>query len=1300
MRNQSSGRVVARISPVVAWMFTVVMAGAVAERGTAQERRRENASRETGTVMPAEWVKTLKWRSIGPAGMGGRITAISVFEADPSTWWIATASGGLLKTINNGVTFEHQFDQETTVSIGDVKVAPSNKDVVWVGTGEANPRNSVSYGDGVYKSVDGGKTWKRMGLEKGFQTGGIAIHPTNPDVVYVGLLGRLYGPSEDRGLFKTTDGGKTWAKVLYHDDRTGVIDVAMSPADPETLIVALWDRQRDGFDSHRGTPPVAEGHDGYDPARKWGKGAGLYKTTDGGKNWTKLGNGLPASNFGRCDVDWYRKDPNVVFAIVDCEKIGMGPPPMVGFLGVTGENAEGGALITRVTPKSPAEAAGIKDQDLVVAASNKPVAAYAGLAEAIRAKRPGEELVLSIRRGEEKLDLTVKLELPPLSAAGAGPPPTWIGLTGEGLPDGLRVTEVTEAGPADKAGVKTDDLIKTFDDEAVTSSQQLAELVRVHRPGDSVRLSLDRGGETVVATVALAERPTTAAPGGFGGGGGGGGRGGGGVLTNYFGATVRDQERAGRPEIARLLEDRPAEKAGLQEGDLILECDGTEIKETTALTELIGAKKEGDSIALKVERDSKPVEVSVKLESAAATRLRPFSGLYAGQMPNVQNDQGKDAQEYGGIYRSADAGETWTRINSLNPRPMYFSMLRVDPSDERYLYAGGISLHRSTNGGRTFTSDGGSGVHADHHALWIDPRDGRHMIAGTDGGFYATWDRTRTWEHLNHLALGQFYHVAIDARHPYRVYGGLQDNGSWGGVTRALGGPGILNEDWISVGGGDGFVCRTDPFDPDIVYSESQEGAMGRRNLRTGERGRIAPRPKRGVRYRFNWNTPFILSSHNPGIFYCAGNYVFRSFKRGDDLKPISPEIARTGRGTATALAESPLNADVLWCGTDDGNLWVTKDGGVNWTNVADKLGLPGPRWIATVEPSRFVEGRCYVACDAHRSDDDEPYALVTENFGESWTPIRANLPWGSTRCLREDLKNRDLLYCGTEFAAWASLDRGRHWTKINSNLPTVAIHEFAQHPTGNDVVVATHGRSLWIVDAGPLRQMTSESVEAPAWLYEPTPVVRWRSEPERGTGGGAQRFVAPNPPRGATIAYSLRKKAEKAAIRVVDFTGQTVREIEAKTEPGLHLATWDLSGRPARAGAESRAGRDSASRPAGDSQPASRPASRPGRRPGGGGGPPGGGGAGGPGGQGGPGGFQGRGGRPVPLGSYRVILSVDGKDYEKTLRIEADPTLSADVAAMQGMQSEEQAGEEAEQREKDAEKRRLKGLIRDGEQL
>ena len=318
--------------------------------------------------------------------------------------------------------------------------------------------------------------------------------------------------------------------------------------------------------------------------------------------------------------------------------------------------------------------------------------------------------------------------------------------------------------------------------------------------------------------------------------------------------------------------------------------------------------------------------------------------------------------------------------------------------------------------------------------------------------------------------------------------------------------------------GGDGFVCRVDQSDPDVVYGESQNGGMVRRNLKTGEATGLTPEaPKGDPPYRFNWNTPYILSHHNSHILYAGGNYVFRSVEQGDHLRIISPEITRTKRGSATALSESPRNPDVLWAGTDDGALWVTRDGGAKWTNVADKVGLPGPRWVASIEASRYADGRAYVVFDGHRSDDDEPYVFVTEDYGETWKSLRADLPSGSTRVLREDIENEKLLYLGTEFAVWASLDRGGSWTKINNNLPTVAVLEFAQHPTAGELVAATHGRSLWILDVTALRQMTADDLKAKAFLFRPNDVVRWRSEPSHGVsyGAGSRRFVGENPPRG-----------------------------------------------------------------------------------------------------------------------------------------------------------------------------------------
>lgn len=1035
----------------------------LAQRKGGQKEGRKDREKEApppNFTMPDSWAKAFTWRGIGPANMSGRITSISVFENDPSTYWVATASGGLVKTTNNGVTFTHQFDKESTVSIGDVCVAPSNKEIVWVGTGEANPRNSVSCGDGVYKSTDGGLKWTNMGLKKTYQIGKILIHPTNPEIVYVGALGRLYGPNEERGLFKTVDGGKNWEKVFYTDANTGVIDMRMDPTNPDTIYVAMWERRRDEFDSWPGGG-IPDGYDAYDPVKKWGPTAGIYKTVDGGKNFKKLTNGLPTNEMGRTGIDLYRKDPKVLFAIIDCAKIGMGTAPKKGaiasttFMGLQGEDAEGngGAKLTRVTPDGPAEKAGLKVDDIIVKAGNKPIATY----------------------------------------------------------------------------------------EALTS------LAAEAKPGDKVLFQVKRGEKTEVIELVYAERP-------FGKGGGGGGG---------FGGP------------------------------------------------------------------------------GAGTRTRPNAANYGGQAANVQDQQGPNSHEYGGIYKSTDGGETWKRINSVNPRPMYFSQVRVDPSDDRYLSVLGVNLYVSSDGGKTFQQSQ-RGIHADQHAIWIDPKDGRHQIIGTDGGFYSTYDRGRNWDHHNYFAFGQFYHVAVCNKKPYWVYGGLQDNGCWGQPSMGLQGAGPLNEDVISLNGGDGYVCRVDPNDPDQIYAESQNGGMVRYHLKTGERvgikpgiqrgAGIGPMPKKvdepeappakkeeggeaaptGGGYRFNWNTPYILSNFNSHILYAGGNFVFKSVKKGDNWKIISPDITRTKHGSATAIAESPRNPDVLWAGTDDGNLWITRDGGLKWTNVADKVGLKKPTWVATIEASRFAEGRAYVAFDAHRTDDDAPYVYMTDDFGQTWTSITNNLPTGSTRCLREDVTNRNLLYCGTEFALFASLDRGKSWTKINSNLPTVAVHEVAVHPTAGEIVAATHGRSLWILDVTALRQMASEKIKDEATLYKPNTVVRWHELPSRGRSG--RRFVGENPRPGAHIFYSLPKKAEKVTLEFQDIDGKKVGELTGATDAGLHKVIWNTSPR----------------------QPA---------------GP---GGAGGGGVGGGGGGF--RGGVQVPAGSYRVVLTVDGKTQSHSFAIEGDP--------------------------------------------
>jgi photosystem II stability/assembly factor-like uncharacterized protein len=663
--------------------------------------------------------------------------------------------------------------------------------------------------------------------------------------------------------------------------------------------------------------------------------------------------------------------------------------------------------------------------------------------------------------------------------------------------------------------------------------------------------------------------------------------------------------------LTTITPEGPAEKAGLKAGDVVTEIDGKKVETYQALIDVIREKFAGDTVKIKARRGDEDVSVELTFaeRGSQGDPSRPFGATLGGQQENKQDEQGEEGFQTGGVYKSTDGGETWTRVNSLNPRPMYFSKVRVDPNDDRRLYVLGIALYQSKDGGKTFTADAGRGVHADHHAMWIDPSDGEHIILGCDGGTYITYDRCENWDHLNHLALGQFYHVAVDSRRLYSAYGGLQDNGTWGGPVATRNGEGPANEDWLRIGGGDGFQCQVDPDDPDQIYYTSQYGALQRVNLRTGERGGIRPPRQEGVSYRWNWNTPFRLSGHNPKIYYAAGNYVFKSLDRGNDLKVISPEITRTDRGSATALGESPVDPDVLYVGTDDGKLWVTRDGGGEWVDATEKLELPGPRGLSTIEPSRFEAGRCYVAVDGHRNDDDAPYLFKTEDYGETWEPIVGNLPRGSTRCLREDVKNENMLYCGTEFALWFSVDRGASWQALNSNLPTVAIHEVAVHPNAGEIVAGTHGRSLWVLDVTPLQGLTEEVLAADAHLFDPLPAVRWKREP--GRGGTNRKFYGKNPEAGGVIYYTLADEAEEVSLKVVDAAGETVQVLRSSKRPGLHRVVWDLTKRPEGRGGLAGFGRGRGVRPV-----------------------------------------------PVPPGTYGVILEVDGETFRQTVRVDQDPTL------------------------------------------
>ncbi|GBD34929.1 Ycf48-like protein [bacterium HR36] len=790
-------------------------------------------------------------RHIGPTAMSGRVTDLAVVESKPSTFYVASASGGVWKTVNNGITFECVFAGQPHASIGAVAVAPSNPEVVWVGTGEANARNSVSWGNGVFMSRDGGKSWQHCGLVESRHVGRIAVDPRDPLTAYVAAVGRFWGWNAERGLFKTTDGGKTWHHVLRLDDETGVIDVALDPKNPDVVYAAAYRVRRDAFG-------------GGNPEIMFGPKAGIYKSSDGGRTWKRLTQGLPKAQMGRIGLTIYRRDPRILYAVVATEK----------------------------------------------------------------------------------------------------------------------------------------------------------------------------------------------------------------------------------------------------------------------------------------------------------TNIRQV----AGQPPRANSDA-----ETGGIFVSRDGGESWTKINDLCPRPFYFGQIRVDPNDDQRIYVLGIPLYVSQDGGKTFRS-GAQRVHVDHHALWINPHNSDHLVLGNDGGVYISYDRGGHWEFLPNLPIAQFYAIGVDLRKPYWIYGGLQDNGSWGAPSASRDVRGILMTDWIRVGGGDGFYCQPDPADAMTLFVEMQYGRLQRVNLANGSVVSISPQaPKGQPPYRFNWNTPLLLSPHNPRIVYYGGNYLFRSVNRGDSWEIISPELTATARGSLTTIAESPRRAGILWTGSDDGRICLSRDGGRTWTDLTAKIpGLPPAGHVTRIEASPFDAATAFLSVDRHRQEDYRPYLYVTTDFGESWKPLHIGLPEeGPVHVVRQSPRHRDLLFVGTEFGLFVSLNAGQTWQAVK-HLPPVAVHDLIVHPRDPELVIATHGRGIYILDIHALEQCTPDILAKPFWLFRPWPTTAYTPRLLQGLNG-AKHFVGANPPYGATLAVYFRDTpSQPARLQIVDPLGEVIFEMNVPAKPGLHYLQWNLRrpGKPAKPGA------------------------------------------------------------------------------------------------------------------------------------
>ena len=970
---------------VVSLLF--VASGAPAWSGPPPVAPQQQDSREESLF------RDLEWRNIGPANMAGRVTDIEAVDADFATVFVAAASGGVWKSTNAGTTWDPIFTDYGTSNIGDIALFQPNPDIVWVGTGESCTRNSVGWGDGVYKSTDGGVTFTNVGLADTHHIGEVLTHPTDPDIVYVAAQGHLWGYTGDRGLFRTTDGGATWTKLgadapvitdvqaaggrrggLPNDNRTGATDMVMDPRDPDVLYVSFWQRLRQ---PHR-----------FDSG---GPNGGIYKSTDGGDSWQKLTDGLPEGDTGKIGLAISRSNPDTLMAIVEH---------------------------------------GFQPQ----------------------------------RRNED------------------------------------------------------------------------------------------------------------------------------------------DSENPDYDDMSKL---------------------GT------------------------------------------------------------------------GIYRSDDGGESWEYVSRYNNRPFYYSHIWMNPINDAIVYVVAGSAQISVDGGRTFERQM-QGISGDFHALWLNPASPDIFYVGNDKGAYITYDHGYSFMMFDNMDLGQFYAVTADMRDPYWVYGGLQDNGNWGGPSNSRDWNGILNDHWFKFHSGDGFHTTVDPNDWRTVYTESQGGSIRRLDAVfrqvgksiTPNRGNVlnaddfieesvvpastaGPGGGRGGdrlprdQFRFNWSSPLILSPHASTTIYFAGNHLFKSTDRGDtwmiaspDLSHNDPETTDSESGgltrdtsgaethaTVITISESPIAKGLIWVGTDDGRVHVTRDDGAHWTDVrANVPGVPRGLWVSRVEASRFVEGRAYVSLDGHRSDNFDAWVFRTDDYGQTWTDIGAGLPDEPVYVVREDLKNPNLLFVGTEFAVHATVNGGASWGRLMNGMPTVPVHDLVIHPRDGDLIAATHGRSMWILDdITALQQLNADVLSADAHMFDNRVATQWRGI-SRGATRGHKLFMGRNPltidqrPPGnspndlvnsAAIHFYLREDPDdRVGLEISGIRGDMTFETTIDAAAGINRYYWTMRFSPAAGqGARGQAG----------------------------------GGQGGRGGGRGGGGFGGGrgGGAQAEPGTYVVKLTIGNETYSTTLTIRADPEAS-----------------------------------------
>ncbi len=850
-----------------------------------------NAQESKNSVSPltSSTFSGLKFRSIGPAFASGRISDFAINPNNINEYYSAVASGGVWKTTNAGTTWEPIFDDEGSYSIGCITMDPNNPHVIWVGSGENNSQRSVGYGDGVYRSSDGGKSWENVGLKTSEHIAKIIVDPRDSKIIYAASQGPLWSSGGERGLYKSTDWGNSWKQILKISEHTGVTDIVIDPRDPDVIYAASYQRRRHVFTLINGGPESA-----------------IFKSTDAGENWNKLKSGLPTVDIGRIGLAISTVNPDYVYAIIEA------------------------------------------------------------------------------------------------------------------------------------------------------------------------------------------------------------------------------------------------------------------------------------------------------------------------------------ANDKGGFFRSTNRGATWEKRNSMIARsPQYYMEIFCDPVNVDKAYSLDTWTKVTTDGGKTFNRLGNKHRHVDDHAIWINPKNTKHVLIGGDGGIYETFDGAENWHFKNNLPVTQYYKVATDNSEPfYYVYGGTQDNNTHGGPSRTVNANGIMNSDWFVTLGGDGFETQIDSMDPNTVYSQYQYGGLVRYDRKSGEKISIVPvEGKDEEAYRFNWDSPLLISPHkNTRLYFCA-NKVFKSDDRGNSWKIISDDLTRqldrnkipvmgkiwsvdavsknastSQYGNIVAFTESPVKEGLLYAGTDDGLIQISKDGGTSWTKHQSFLDVPDTTYVNMLLASQFVEKTVYAVFNNHKRGDFKPYILKSEDSGNSWESISSNLPErGSVYAIAEDHINPNLLFAGTEFGVFFTIDGGKNWVQLKGGLPTIAIRDIEIQKRENDLVLASFGRGFYILDDySSLRNASEKELEDEAIIFPVKDALMYMEAKPMGGGGKASRgesfYTAANPEFGATFTYylknsiktksDLRRQEEKEIIKkekpvnfpsyekldeefneeepyllftISDEAGQVVRRLKADASKGVNRITWDL---------------------------------------------------------------------------------------------------------------------------------------------